>query len=56
MRPPGAIVPYLPEGYQTVGVEEQQYCKINNTYYLPKQDDGATVFQVVRFINNLILV
>ena len=45
--PPGAIVPYVPDGYVKKEINGVQYYLDNNIYYLPKSENGDIVYEVV---------
>ena len=44
--PQGAIVPMLPDGYQTVAAGDTTYYDYNGVRYLPMMADGQTVYVV----------
>lgn len=46
--PAGAIVDALPEGGEEVKVGDQTYVKIGDTYYMPVQQDGKDMYEIVQ--------
>lgn len=45
--PAGIVVPYVPEGGKEIDMAGNKLLQVSNTYYLPKQDQNAIVYQVV---------
>ena len=45
--PPGATVPYLPEGADEETVDGKRYYVSDGTYYRPFAGDGETIYMVV---------
>ncbi|MBN3520158.1 hypothetical protein JYB62_09095 [Algoriphagus lutimaris] len=46
--PAGAVVDALPEGGEEVKVGDQTYVKIGDTYYMPVQEDGKDMYEIVQ--------
>jgi len=48
VQPPvGAVVPYLPDGYEKKTIDKTDYYIYANIYYLPKSEDGDIYYEVV---------
>ncbi|NVK49800.1 MAG: hypothetical protein HWE09_08525, partial [Cyclobacteriaceae bacterium] len=46
--PAGSVVSNLPEGAEEVKVGDQTFVKYGDTYYMPVQEDGKNMYEVVQ--------
>ena len=46
--PVGAVINYLPDGYETIDRDGREYYQYDDVFYQPIEQNGNIAYQVVR--------